>query len=148
MLTFQGARSAPLILVACTLAALPCAAGIAAAASETAETRSASPKAPYAVARQSEESLSLPELRARLDESDRVAALHALNMALNRTADGATFIWQKNNRNLKGVIKPTSAFRNAHGQVCRHVIYAISLGRYRKQIELVACREAGGRWRL
>ena len=90
----------------------------------------------------------LAELRARLDNSDRLAALHALQMALNQVGDGSTFLWKKEDRNLMGIIKPTAAFRNAAGQVCRHVIYAISLGDYRKQIEIVACREAGGRWRL
>ena len=87
-------------------------------------------------------------LRARLDDSDRITALHALQTALNQTEDGGTFMWKKNNRDLMGVIKPTAAFRNAEGEICRHVIYAISLGEFRKQIEVVACREADGRWRL
>lgn len=91
---------------------------------------------------------SFVELQSRLDQSDQVAALQALQMALNQVADGGTFFWKKNNRDLKGFIKPTGVFRNASGQICRHVIYGISLGRYRKQIEIVACREAGGRWRL
>lgn len=88
------------------------------------------------------------ELQARLDKGDQIAALHALQMALNQVGDGTTFQWKKNNRDLKGIIKPTTAFRNSYGQICRHVVYALSLGKYRKQIEFVACREAGGRWRL
>ncbi len=87
-------------------------------------------------------------LPGRLDNSDRLAALHALQMALNQVGDGGTFVWKKDDRGLMGIIKPTAAFRNANGQVCRHVIYAIALNGYRRQIELVACREAGGRWRL
>lgn len=90
----------------------------------------------------------LEELQAKLGTSDQVAALQALQSALNQVGDGGTYIWKKHDTRLKGIIKPTTAFRNAHGQVCRHVIYALSIGDYRKQIEIIACREAGGRWRL
>lgn len=90
----------------------------------------------------------LRQLRAKLDDSDRLAALRALHMALSRVSDGATFIWRKKSRKLAGVIKPTMAFRNAKGQVCRHLIYSLSLGKYVKSIEGVACRDSDGRWRL
>lgn len=147
MRTFQGARRAPTLAAACFMAAsIPF--GSAFPGPAIAPTGHTAPAPSHGIARQSDESPSLSELRTRLDPSDKFAALHALHMALNNTADGGTFVWQKTNRDLKGVIKPTSAFRNSYGQVCRHVIYAISLGRYRKQIELVACREAGDRWRL
>lgn len=104
--------------------------------------------APQAETKSQTGALSLSELKAKLDRSDQVAALHALHLALNHTADGDTFVWNKRDRILKGVIRPTAAFRNADGLICRHVIYALALGRYRKQIELVACREGDGRWRL
>lgn len=103
---------------------------------------------PVQLSRQTAGTPTFAELQARLDKGDQVAALHALQMALNQVGDGATFHWKKDNRDLKGIIKPTTAFRNSYGQVCRHVVYALSLGDYRKQIEFVACREAGGRWRL
>lgn len=91
---------------------------------------------------------TLQRLRAKLDDSDRLAALRALHMALSRISDGATFIWRKKSRHLAGVIKPTTAFRNVKGQVCRHLIYSLSLGKYVKSIEGVACRGADGRWQL
>lgn len=91
---------------------------------------------------------TLQRLRAKLDDSDRLAALRALHMALSRISDGATFIWRKKSRSLAGVIKPTTAFRNVKGQVCRHLIYSLSLGKYVKSIEGVACRGADGRWQL
>lgn len=91
---------------------------------------------------------TLRQLKAKLDDSDRVAALRALHLALTRISDGATFVWRKRSRQLAGVIKPTAAFRNANGQVCRHLIYSLSLGRYIKSIESVACRDAKGRWQL
>jgi len=148
MCTFQRARSASPLTVACFLAATLAPFGSATSGPAIAQPEYAASAPSRDIARQPDESPSLSELRERLDASDQVAALHALHMALNNTADGGTFIWQKTNRELKGVIKPTTAFRNAHGQVCRHVIYALALGRYRKQIEFVACREAGDRWRL
>jgi surface antigen len=148
MRTFQGAHSAPTLAAACFLAASIIPAGPVMSGPAIASPEPAASAPSHNVSRRPDDSLSLPELQARLDNSDQVAVLHALHMALNNTADGGTFIWQKTDRDLKGVIKPTSAFRNAHGQVCRHVIYAIALGRYRKQIEFVACREAGDRWRL
>ena len=92
--------------------------------------------------------LSLAELRARLGAEDHGVALKALHLALNRISDGATFVWRKRSRSLVGVIRPTSAFRNAIGQICRHVVYTLSLGRYLKRIEGVACREINGSWTL
>ena len=91
---------------------------------------------------------SLSSLRARLDHTDQLIAMRALHMALSQVPDGGTFVWRKRSRSLKGLIKPTKAFRNAQGQVCRHLIYALSLGRYMKQIEGIACRGADGRWQL
>lgn len=97
---------------------------------------------------QANPSRTLAELRARLDQQDHIIALRALHLALTRVPDGGTFIWRKRSRSLKGVIKPTKAFRNAEGQVCRHLIYALALGRYSKQIEGIACRQEDGSWKL
>ena len=90
----------------------------------------------------------LRHLRAQLDEKDHLAALKALHIALSQLSDGATFVWRKKSRQLAGVIKPTMAFRNTEGQICRHVIYSLSLGRYVKSIEGIACRDTQGRWWL
>jgi surface antigen len=122
--------------------------GVATAENATGPGQAADPAIATKTSRSDGKELSFRELQARLDQSDQIAALYALHMALNQVADGGTFVWSKRSRALRGIIRPTSVFRNADGQICRHVIYALSLGRYRKQIELVACREAGGRWRL
>ena len=90
----------------------------------------------------------LAELRSKLDSKDQIVALRALHMALSQVPDGGTFVWRKKSRSLKGMIKPSKAFRNADGQVCRHVIYALVLGSYTKQIEGIACRQDDGRWQL
>ncbi|MHA1166017.1 MAG: hypothetical protein ACTSP0_10630 [Alphaproteobacteria bacterium] len=90
----------------------------------------------------------LAELRSRLDQKDHIVAMRALHLALTQVEDGGTFMWQKRSRSLKGMIKPSKAFRNTDGRVCRHVIYALSLGRYLKQIEGIACRQNDGSWQL
>ena len=90
----------------------------------------------------------LGELKARLDQSDRVAALQALDLALTELGDGVTLVWQRPERGLVGRIKPVSAFRDDKGRVCRHVVYSLALGTYRRQIEGVACRETDGSWSL
>lgn len=90
----------------------------------------------------------LAELRSKLDGKDHTIALRALHLALSQVPDGGTFVWRKKSRSLKGMIKPTKAFRNASGQICRHVIYALVLGRYTKQIEGIACRQEDGTWQL
>jgi surface antigen len=92
--------------------------------------------------------LGLGELKARLDRSDRVAAVQALELALSELGDGVTLVWQRPERGLVGRIKPVSAFRDDRGRVCRHVLYSLALGTYRRQIEGVACRESDGSWSL
>lgn len=148
MRTFPCGRPRPLIRFACAIgiAMLGPTPGFGDSARSTVPLPERSPA--REVAHPSNTRPSNREFQISLDRGDRIAALHALQMALNQVGDGGTFLWKKNNRDLRGVIKPTSAFRNAHGQVCRHVIYALSLRGHRKQIEIVACREAGGRWRL
>lgn len=91
---------------------------------------------------------TLADLRAQLDASDQLAALAALHFALSQVGDGATYVWRKRSRDLSGAIRPTMAFRNESGQVCRHVIYVLALGSYSKSIEGIACRDWSGRWTL
>ena len=92
--------------------------------------------------------LGLNELKARLDQSDRAAAMQALELALSELGDGVTLVWRRPERELVGQIKPVSAFRDDQGRVCRHVVYSLALGTYQRQIEGVACRESDGSWSL
>ena len=86
------------------------------------------------------------ELKQNLTEIDYQTALTALNDALNEVPDGVTYFWQRTESSLKGMVKPTRAFRDSHGQICRHIVYALSLGDYIKQIEGIACRNHEGDW--
>jgi surface antigen len=91
---------------------------------------------------------TLAELRAKLDESDRDLAAKALSVALNELGDGATLVWRRPERSLTGKIRPSGAFRDEQGRICRHVTYALALGDYQREAKGVACREADGQWSL
>jgi 17 kDa outer membrane surface antigen len=88
------------------------------------------------------------ELRAKLDGTDRAVALNALQVALTELGDGAELVWRRPSRELTGVIKPVSAFRDDEGRVCRRLTYSLSLDTYVRQVEGTACREKSGAWSL
>lgn len=143
MRMFHRAAALPLaILLLTTFPTLAAPAGEPAAQSGAATPSSTPPLPSQNPARR------LAELRSRLGEMDQIVAMRALHMALTQVPDGGTFIWRKRSLSLKGMIRPSKAFRNADGQICRHVIYALALGRYSKQIEGIACRRDDGRWQL
>jgi surface antigen len=81
--------------------------------------------------------------QGRLDRSDRLAALQALELALSELGDGVTLVWQRPERALWPGDQPVSAFRDDLGRICRHVVYSLALGGFQQaEIEGVACREA------
>jgi surface antigen len=83
-----------------------------------------------------------------LDESDEIAALTSVQIALSRVGDGTTFAWRRTNGRLSGAISPTASFRNASGSICRHFVVLLTTGFKTKKAEGVACRLANGRWQL
>jgi 17 kDa outer membrane surface antigen len=88
------------------------------------------------------------DLQANLDETDEIAALEAVRIALSEVGDGGAFVWRRENGRLSGVIKPTSSFRNVDGKICRHLIIVLAAGVRTSKIEGVACRLGNGRWEL
>lgn len=97
---------------------------------------------------QPQSQMTYRDLKNRLNREDFLASLKALNTALNQVSDGATFVWKRKKNGLKGAIKPTSAFRNDDGQVCRHLMFSLYIGGYVKSIQSFACRGDNGRWVL
>jgi surface antigen len=91
---------------------------------------------------------ALTELKTSLDRSDREVALRALQMALTELGDGATLVWRRQATQLAGRIKPLSVFRDEHGRLCRSVLYSLSRGGKKNEIEGVACRSPEGRWTI
>jgi surface antigen len=137
-------RNAPIIIGAGALAVLL-------AASASFSFFSAAPEYTGSVVIDTESAaqpVTFAELRAKLDDSDRAVALNALQVALTELGDGASLIWSRPSRELTGVIKPVSAFRDGEGRVCRHLTYSLSLGTYVREVEGTACRESGGAWSL
>lgn len=84
----------------------------------------------------------------QLDESDEIAALEAIRVALSEVGDGATYVWYRQNGRLNGMVQPTSSFKDQAGRVCRHLILALSAGSQSGRLEGIACRTADGRWAL
>jgi len=91
---------------------------------------------------------SAPDDGRVLDAGDEVAALSSVQHALSATADGATYVWHRNNGRISGLIQPTSSFKNVDGTLCRHVVVMMTTGDKTRKAEGVACRDALGVWTL
>ena len=83
-----------------------------------------------------------------LDEADEVAALESIQMGLSRMDDGAPFVWRRANGKLSGIVRPTASFRNAKGNLCRHVVVLLTTGFKTRTAEGIACRSPDRRWVL
>lgn len=89
-----------------------------------------------------------PDDGRALDAGDEVAALSSVQHALSATADGATYVWHRNNGRISGLVQPTSSFKNVEGTLCRHVVVMMTTGNKTRKAEGVACRDARGVWSL
>lgn len=89
-----------------------------------------------------------PLVRPRLDPSDEVAALEAVEIALTQAGDGATYVWQRAQGRLGGAVRMTNTFRDVDGRMCRHLVMQIRLGTYSRRTEGIACRDPDGVWVL
>ncbi|MCL4764683.1 MAG: hypothetical protein KJZ80_00435 [Hyphomicrobiaceae bacterium] len=86
--------------------------------------------------------------RLALDASDETAALQAVHIGLTQVPDGATFVWRRAHGRLSGAVRPVSSFKNAEGDVCRHLVLTLRSGAYTRTVEGAACRSPDGRWTL
>ena len=84
----------------------------------------------------------------QLDENDEIAALDAIRHALVEVADGSAYVWHRYHGRLSGVIQPTASFKDAAGNVCRHIITMLSSGPSSRKVEGIACRLPDGNWQL
>ena len=83
-----------------------------------------------------------------LDIQDEIAALESLQIALSKVADGSSYVWHRSHGRLSGVIRPTSSFKDASGQVCRHITVVLSGLDTTKRTETIACRLDNGVWQI
>lgn len=83
-----------------------------------------------------------------LGRTDEIATLRAIHTALASVADGGAYVWQRRSSLLGGLIRPTSSFKSASGDICRHVIIRLNYRRYSRQVEGIACLDRHGGWVL
>ena len=83
-----------------------------------------------------------------LDDTDEIATLDAIRVALSEVGDGSTYVWHSQNGRLSGVIQPTVSFKDTAGRVCRHIVLVLTTGVRSGRVEGVACRLTDGRWQL
>jgi 17 kDa outer membrane surface antigen len=83
-----------------------------------------------------------------LDDSDEIAALEAIRIALTEVGDGSSYVWHRGNGRLSGVIHPTVSFKDQSGRVCRHIVVVLTTGFRTGRAEGVACRLEDGQWQL
>lgn len=96
-------------------------------------------------------SSSMPKLAAlppQLDEQDEIAALESVQIALSKVADGSSYVWHRSHGRLSGVVHPTNSFKDAKGQVCRHITVVLNSLDTTKRTEAIACRLDNGVWQL
>ena len=86
--------------------------------------------------------------RDYLTQTDELAALEAVHIALSRVADGATYVWRRDHGRLNAVIRPTQSFKDKRQRVCRHIVIMLNSGSYSRKAEGIACRLDNGLWSL
>jgi hypothetical protein len=80
--------------------------------------------------------------------ADETIALDQIAFGLNEAGDGGSYVWQRNDGRLAGIVTPTGSFKDAGGHVCRHVVVTLSRADISRRVEGVACRQEDGRWQL
>lgn len=134
----------------CFLAAFTLAAAISASAGLASDQAKRQP-APMRQATSPLEAPPIPtlsELKAGLDDSDRLAVLEAIHLGLSEVGDGQTYMWRRKTGKILGYVKPTRSIRDAGGRVCRHLVFSLQLGPYARTIEGLACRQPDKSWVL
>lgn len=83
-----------------------------------------------------------------LDESDEIATLQAIHIALQTVGDGGAYLWQRGHGLLDGMVRPTASFKGRDGEICRHIIIRLNSRNYSREAEGIACQDDSGRWSL
>ncbi len=86
--------------------------------------------------------------KATLGVQDEIAALESVQLALSQVADGSTYVWHRSHGMLSGIVQPTSSFKDAEGQVCRHIVVVLNSLDITSRTEAIACRMPDGIWQF
>lgn len=89
-----------------------------------------------------------PAANFSLNDLDEIATLNALHVGLTEVPDGASFVWRRSHGRLSGTVRPLFSFKNANGDVCRHLVVTLRAGHRSRTVEGSACRRPNGRWVL
>jgi surface antigen len=81
------------------------------------------------------------------DDSDEIAALEAVRIALTEVGDGGAYVWRRRRGSLSGVVMPTVSFKDGE-RVCRHIRLLLTRGERVGTAEGIACRLADGHWQF
>lgn len=93
-------------------------------------------------------SRTIAQLKAELDQTDRLAVLEAIHVGLSDAPDGATYMWRRHNGKIAGSVHPTTSFRDTEGRVCRFLVFQLMLGAHLSRVEGIACRQDDRSWLL
>jgi hypothetical protein len=94
------------------------------------------------------EAPSIESLKASLGPDDPLAALEAMQRALDEVGDGQAYIWHRETGPLWGVVRPLSTYRAATGSPCRRISMVLSIGEFTRSTRVSACRQPSGRWEV
>jgi surface antigen len=144
----SATRSAARIAVLLAIAAQSVLPGIAAAGETSATNSRPSCSSPLSSRTPKFTNLLPVLIPGPLDAGDEIAALRSVQFALMEVADGATYVWHRNNGRLSGLVKPISSFKDAKGAVCRHILVVFNSASDTSKTETIACRLADGVWEL
>jgi hypothetical protein len=81
------------------------------------------------------------------DDSDEIATLEAVHIALTEVGDGGAYVWRRRHGSLSGVVMPTGSFKDGR-RVCRHILVLLTRGERVGTAEGIACRLGDGRWQF
>lgn len=88
------------------------------------------------------------DLKRNFSESDEIATLENLQLALSETSDGGSYVWHSHNGWLNGIVQPTTSFKDSGGRICRHIQIMLTSGTQSSKAEGIACRLPSGQWQL
>jgi len=92
--------------------------------------------------------LGCGDQNAALDESDEIAALEAIRIALSEVGDGSIYVWHRRYGPLGGLVQPSASYKDPAGRVCRHILLIITNRERVGRAQGIACRLGNGRWQL
>ena len=150
LISTGGAQALSTSVVLSGIAAIICTAFLAvpAGAATDADEILDAPRVTYDYQHAAPPSAEMPSAPKNFDETDTVAALEGIRIALTEVGDGGTYVWHRRDGKLSGMAQPTASFRDLSGQPCRHLVVMLSSFSHSSKVEGIACRLEDRSWQL